>query len=39
MGMAKKVILKAVERCDGRILEIFQHYLDEFDDLENEFNS
>jgi len=31
--------LKAVERRDGQILEIFQHYLDEFDDLENEFNS
>ena len=39
MGMAKKVTLKAVERRNGRILEIFQHYLDEFDDLENEFNS
>jgi hypothetical protein len=35
MGMAKKVTLKAVEKRDERILEIFQHYLDEFEDLEN----
>jgi hypothetical protein len=36
MGMAKKVTLKAVEKRDGRILEIFQRYLDEFDDLEDD---
>ena len=41
-GLAKKVTLKAVERHDTRILEIFQQYLEEFDDengnLENELD-
>ena len=36
MGMAKKVILRAVEKRDTRILEIFKEYLDEDDgSLEN----
>ena len=36
MGMAKKVTLKAVEKWDERILEIFQYYLDKIEDLKNE---
>src|SRR5271154_4441426 len=40
MGLAKKVTLKAVKKHDLRIFEIFQQYLNEFDDengnLENE---
>lgn len=32
MGLAKKVTLKAVGKRDTRILEIFQQYLNEFDD-------
>ncbi|GET04426.1 hypothetical protein GLOIN_2v1793903 [Rhizophagus clarus] len=35
MGMAKKVTLKAVEKCDTRIFEIFKEYLDENGNLEN----
>ena len=42
MGMAKKVTLKAVKKRDVRIFEIFQQYLNEFNDedgnLENEFD-
>lgn len=42
MGLAKKVTLKAVGKRDMRILEIFQQYLNEFDDensnLENDFD-
>ncbi|GBC16349.1 protein FAR1-RELATED SEQUENCE 11-like isoform X1 [Rhizophagus irregularis DAOM 181602=DAOM 197198] len=39
MGMAKKVTLKAVEKKDERIFEIFQRYLDELNDFEDELNS
>ncbi|CAB5388111.1 unnamed protein product [Rhizophagus irregularis] len=39
MGMAKKVTLKAVEKKDKRIFEIFQRYLDELNDFKDEFNS
>jgi len=38
MGMAKKVTLKAVEKRDTRIFEIFKEYLDENDNLENNDN-
>ncbi len=37
--MAKKVILKAVKKWDEWILEIFQHYLDEIEDLKNKFSN
>src|ERR1043165_9935387 len=33
--MAKNATLKAVEKRDEGILEIFQHYLNEFENLEN----
>ncbi|CAB4491280.1 unnamed protein product [Rhizophagus irregularis] len=39
MGMAKKVTFKAVEKKDERIFEIFQRYLDELNDFEDELNS
>lgn len=43
MGLAKKVTLKAVENRDTRIFEIFQQYLEEFDERndnsEEDFNS
>ena len=39
MGMAKKVTLKAVEKWNERIFEIFQRYLDELNDFEDELNS
>ena len=35
MGMAKKVTLKAVKKCDVWIFEIFQQYLNEFDENDN----
>ncbi|GBC00155.1 hypothetical protein RclHR1_03770002 [Rhizophagus clarus] len=35
MGMAKKVTLKAVKKCDTRIFEIFKEYLNKNGNLEN----
>jgi len=36
--MAKKITLKVVKKWDGWILEIFQYYLNKFDNLENKLN-